>query len=545
MPSLRLRALACTLLVGCVNESSGEGVPRETCEAPASGSLTPEHALFDVEDLDRLTRLPSDPYRALLASSYDRMSVSPSAPGWFANSDASGSQGTFQGERVLLDTEGPGVITRIWSANPKGRLKIYLEGATSPAIDAPFAEVLSQGETLTGTSSNAEVGNAHTLFTAIVFEHRVVVTTTESGSYFAVNYRKYPPGFPLRATLEPGSAQSACIVSAARARNTGTATHAPFLPTTGFELTTEAPHTVTAAEGGSVLTRVRFTGLGALSADAMPTLQVGFDGETTIEGPVDRLLLFDDEGDAVRGHGLRTSPAEGTAEISFPMPFATSATFTLTGAPGTSLRIDVMEEPRPFTDTSLYFHAHWTGPEELDIFVKQDFHVVHIEGRGFYVGTGLRVHNIAPRWWGEGDEKIWVDDDTFPSQFGTGTEDYFGYAWCSTKRFAHASFGQTRANYTNFAGIIELYRFHVADAIPFESGIDFDLEVNHWEQNLCHTSMTYDATSYAYARPGAVVEEVWRAGDSVAFTPLPDGVVETSGTPTTCLVGDYPPSCTP
>ena len=26
---------------------------------------------------------------------------------------------------------------------------------------------------------------------------------------------------------------------------------------------------------------------------------------------------------------------------------------------------------------------------------------------------------------------------------------------------------------------------------------------------------------------------------------LPDGVVETSGTPTTCLVGDYPPSCTP
>ena len=32
-------------------------------------------------------------------------------------------------------------------------------------------------------------------------------------------------------------------------------------------------------------------------------------------------------------------------------------------------------------------------------------------------------------WWGEGDEKIWVDGESFPSIFGTGTEDYFGGAW--------------------------------------------------------------------------------------------------------------------
>lgn len=32
-------------------------------------------------------------------------------------------------------------------------------------------------------------------------------------------------------------------------------------------------------------------------------------------------------------------------------------------------------------------------------------------------------------WWGEGDEKFFVDGEKFPSSFGTGSEDYIGYAW--------------------------------------------------------------------------------------------------------------------
>ena len=48
-------------------------------------------------------------------------------------------------------------------------------------------------------------------------------------------------------------------------------------------------------------------------------------------------------------------------------------------------------------------------------------------------------------WWGEGDEKIYVDGEAFPSLFGTGTEDYFGYAWSTTETFAHAYHAQTRA----------------------------------------------------------------------------------------------------
>ena len=52
------------------------------------------------------------------------------------------------------------------------------------------------------------------------------------------------------------------------------------------------------------------------------------------------------------------------------------------------------------------------------------------------MGDTLAVVNGAAAWWGEGDEKIYVDDESFPSHFGTGTEDYYGYAWCRAKSFS-------------------------------------------------------------------------------------------------------------
>ena len=76
----------------------------------------------------------------------------------------------------------------------------------------------------------------------------------------------------------------------------------------------------------------------------------------------------------------------------------------------------------------------------------RDWHLARIEGQGQLVGTLLNVENPpGAAWWGEGDEKIYVDGERFPSLFGTGTEDYFGYAWSTPERFAHAYHAQTRA----------------------------------------------------------------------------------------------------
>ena len=61
--------------------------------------------------------------------------------------------------------------------------------------------------------------------------------------------------------------------------------------------------------------------------------------------------------------------------------------------------------------------------------IKFDINFIEIEGRGVYVGDQITLYNNTYHWWGEGDEKIFVDGEKFPSSFGTGTEDYYGYAF--------------------------------------------------------------------------------------------------------------------
>ena len=85
------------------------------------------------------------------------------------------------------------------------------------------------------------------------------------------------------------------------------------------------------------------------------------------------------------------------------------------------------------------FHAKWHRdaflPEDPER-RKIDWTMLKTEGRGRFCGVMLHVWNPRGGWWGEGDEKFFVDGEKFPSTFGTGSEDYFGYAWCNPTLFA-------------------------------------------------------------------------------------------------------------
>jgi hypothetical protein len=109
------------------------------------------------------------------------------------------------------------------------------------------------------------------------------------------------------------------------------------------------------------------------------------------------------------------------------------------------------------------------------------------------------VQNPVRGWWGEGDEKIYVDGETFPSHFGTGSEDYYGYAWCSPERFVHAFHNQPRCDGPGNYGNTSVNRFHIIDDIPFTKQFKFDIE--NWHSNK-KTTTNRAAVSYWYARPG-------------------------------------------
>jgi len=131
-------------------------------------------------------------------------------------------------------------------------------------------------------------------------------------------------------------------------------------------------------------------------------------------------------------------------------------------------------------------------------------------GRGRFVGVMLHVCNPKGGWWGEGDEKFFVDGEKFPSTFGTGSEDYFGYAWGNPGLFARAFHNQTISQ--NNRGHISVNRWHIADDVPFQKS--FEAAIEKYQSNT--KPVLYAATAYWYQGPGGKdpyqsvpVEERW------------------------------------
>ena len=125
-----------------------------------------------------------------------------------------------------------------------------------------------------------------------------------------------------------------------------------------------------------------------------------------------------------------------------------------------------------------YFYAQYR--QEYPVQKGKDYALLETSGKGHYVGTVLSVRTRSPAWFGEGDEKIYIDKENKPSIWGTGTEDYFLSAW-GLKTTGTAYFG---VPYFDQWGIVgghtSAYRWHVTDPIVFSKGIKVTFEHYGW-----------------------------------------------------------------
>ncbi|HUT93779.1 MAG TPA: glycoside hydrolase family 172 protein [Thermoguttaceae bacterium] len=123
-----------------------------------------------------------------------------------------------------------------------------------------------------------------------------------------------------------------------------------------------------------------------------------------------------------------------------------------------------------------YFYAQYR--QEYPVEQGKDYVILDTQGKGHYVGTVLSVRTRSPSWFGEGDEKIYLDGEKKPSIWGTGTEDYFLSAW-GLKTTGTPYFGTP---YFDQRGIVgghtSAYRWHVHDPIVFNTSITVTIE--HW-----------------------------------------------------------------
>ena len=125
-----------------------------------------------------------------------------------------------------------------------------------------------------------------------------------------------------------------------------------------------------------------------------------------------------------------------------------------------------------------YFYAQYR--QEYPVQKGQDYVLLDTKGKGHYVGTVLSVRTRSPSWFGEGDEKIYIDGEEKASIWGTGTEDYFLSAWglktTSTPYFGVPYFDQ----WGIVGGHTSAYRWHINDPLVFNKGIKVTFEHYGW-----------------------------------------------------------------
>jgi hypothetical protein len=147
-----------------------------------------------------------------------------------------------------------------------------------------------------------------------------------------------------------------------------------------------------------------------------------------------------------------------------------------------------------------YFYAQYR--QEYPVEHGKDYVLLDTKGKGHYVGTVLAVRTRSPSWFGEGDEKIYIDGEAKASVWGTGTEDYFLCAW-GLKQTSTPYFG---VPYFDQWGIVgshtSAYRWHLNDPIVFNKGIKVSFE--HfgwipWDENPNRKTMSWNEREDDYA----------------------------------------------
>jgi hypothetical protein len=163
----------------------------------------------------------------------------------------------------------------------------------------------------------------------------------------------------------------------------------------------------------------------------------------------------------------------------WPMPFYRHAVITITNESQENIRsfyyhIDYIEEVLP--ERTGYFCAQYRNefPEKTG----GDYLILDAEGEGHYIGTVMSVRSRSPLWFGDGDAKFYVDGDKKPTIQGTGTEDYFLFAW-GLKECLFPYFGCSyiSSEFDHDLGVQYcLYRWHTADPVRFTKSIHFEIE---------------------------------------------------------------------
>jgi hypothetical protein len=210
----------------------------------------------------------------------------------------------------------------------------------------------------------------------------------------------------------------------------------------------------------------------------------------------------------------------------FPMPFRASDRITATNEGQQDVgsfysNIDYQAVPS-LPEDALYFHAQyrqaapnaattydWTTNGDANKLLnpdgKRNYVYAETRGRGHLMGVTLGVIQNQDHWMGEGDDMIFIDDESKPLIVGTGSEDYFCGAWNFGGREGATAFAHLY-NGAHFIQLPErtggrycLYRWHADNPVTFTRYLRHTMEHghgNHRADNFYSACYWYQAQPY-------------------------------------------------
>ena len=518
----------------CGNTTEPE-TPTPTPEPSGPVEVTFRGLLEEMINDDELTRFPSEEYTQRQASSYDRRSVTPNDPStWFANDDGWGYE-RFENrdnrlEKVIFDEQNPGVITRIWLTSfgsTNTVIRFYFNGSIVPQWTVNSFDLqqfagntgVKLGEGLVQPGNNWIRGSV--LYLPIPYTSSCKITIEEltddpnsTSRYYHINYRRYRSD----AKVETFS-KDLLIANKSRIKTVNDAllNPAPKVDNT-FESATRLPsgeqYSFELPSGSRAISEMNVS----LQSEAHNTallldsimVKISFDSHALVELPLSELA-----GVGIGGYYQKstryTSNGKGAMAVRWLMPYQSEAKVEYKNISSTDVNIATSISLRNYSwdSRSLYFHAR--HKEDKDVTVKMwydyangyEWDFTRISGgRGVFIGDIYTICSPNSDWNGEGDEKIWVDGEDFPSHYGTGLEDY--YSFCGYFRFNAPQSGEPRLDEPKFKGNNTHYRCRFLDKIPFRQSLQFDLEMQGMEClcDLANTVFWYgDAQTQAEDMP--------------------------------------------
>jgi hypothetical protein len=438
--------------------------------------ITYERLLDGLTNIAAVAQIDAPP--TAMISSYDRTG---------ANEDYNHFQGkTKDGQVILADLKGPGVISRFWFTGVPhdARIRFRFDGEKEPRLDFSWNELMAGLPPFDIAPISANEQYCWYTFLPIPFRQRLLITTEDRGYvyggatkfYYQINWHPLPRGQTVESFSLP-LAQEHTQTLESLADTWERMDFGPLPePANDFDIAAGQRMAIWNGQGPATLQALTIlpdmsTIVSALERDRMlrdVLLQIYWDGcpEPSVNVPLGD--FFGSVWQRWRAESMCFGSKGDTFFCRFPMMFKKSARIELVNQSSHPLRVRV-GTAQGGGQQGGYFHAGWRNSPASASGTAHT--VLKALGRGRYVGCILSVVSADRTFWVlESDESMVIDGKR--TWQGTGLEDYFNAGWYYQNVFARPLHGlPIKAPFRT-----EQYRLHSTDAVIIDKSFEMSFE---------------------------------------------------------------------